>query len=230
MYIATLKYEILKEYEDVKAIKSRLIIQDVHLLHDYFFSLSHLSLTKTLLYPTKDSCAPHRDLHCKEDARKKERDGQKEGRSAGDSLPVLPPFFEAVSYLLHPGHEYELGPSRSGIGTRPISSMLAPWATVSCCSGSSHCSALCNYTVYNPPPLYSFFESVTPLPSPPVCSVSRRCLLLCSMCVSSAVVPPGAKVALDHSRLRVSPSPFSSNSRLISSTDLLTRFSTINCI
>lgn len=27
--------------------------------------------------------------------------------------------------------------------------MLAPWATISCCSGSSHCSALCNYTVYN---------------------------------------------------------------------------------
>ena len=27
--------------------------------------------------------------------------------------------------------------------------MLAPWATISCCSGSSHCSALCNYTVHN---------------------------------------------------------------------------------
>lgn len=84
-------------------------------------------------------------------------------------IPASPSaVFRGVSYLLHPGHEYELGPSRSGIGARPISCTLAPWATVSCCSGSSHCSALCNYTVYSPPPLYSFSESVTPLPSLPV--------------------------------------------------------------
>jgi len=45
-----------------------------------------LSLTETLCYPTKDSCLSYSDLHCKgEEAKKKERGEQKEGRSAGDS-------------------------------------------------------------------------------------------------------------------------------------------------
>lgn len=70
----------------LRLLKHTRSIQD--LLHYYFLSLDLLclSLTKTLLYPTKDSCSPHRDLHCKgEEAKKKEHGGQKEGRSAGDS-------------------------------------------------------------------------------------------------------------------------------------------------
>lgn len=71
------------------------VTQDTYSLYHYFLSLNLLclSLTKMLPYPTKDS--PHRDLHCKEEAKKKERGGQKEGRSAGDSCQSFRRFFEA---------------------------------------------------------------------------------------------------------------------------------------
>lgn len=154
-------------------------------------------------------------------------------------IPASPSaVFRGVSYLLHPGHEYELGPSRSGFGARPISSMLAPWATVSCCSGSSHCSALCNYTVYNPPPLYSFSESVTPLPLPR--SLVRFCssaMLLVVQRASRRSWSRRGRRLRSNSRLRVPPSPSPSNPRpthsirpLLVRLDLLTRFSVTGCI
>jgi len=130
----------------------------------------YVILQKTLAYPIQICIAKE----------KKQRRKNAANRKKGVVREILASpsaVFRGVSYLLHPGHEYELGPSRSGIGARPISCMLVPWATVSCCSGSSHCSALCNYTVYSPPPLYSFSESLTSFPSLPR-TFPRRYLVL----------------------------------------------------
>lgn len=116
--------------------------------------------------------------------------------------------------------------------------MLAPWATVSCCSGSSHCSALCNYTVYNPPPLYSFSESVTPLPLPR--SLVRFCssaMLLVVQRASRRSWSRRGRRLRSNSRLRVPPSPSPSNPcsthsirPLLVRLDLLARFLVTGCI
>lgn len=130
-------------------------------------------------------------------------------------IPASPSaVFRGVSYLLHPGHEYELGSSRSGIGVRPISCMLAPWATVSCCSGSSHCSALCNYTAYSPPPLYSFSESVTVLPSLPVhfCASAMPPVV---QCASRRPWSRRGRRLRSNSRLQVLPLPSPTRPHLI---------------
>lgn len=88
--------------------------------------------------------------------------------------------------------------------------MLAPWATISCCSGSSHCSALCNYTVYNQAfclvlSFYVTFSFVFHRSSSPLDAS------YCWTRVSPTTVPPGAKVAFEQpsSRLHsfVPPSP-----------------------
>lgn len=101
-------------------------------------------LQKTLAYPI---CI----------AKERRRRKNAADRKKGVVREIPSAVFRGVSYLLHPGHEYELGPESQR--DRSISSMLAPWATVSlCCSGSSHCSTLCNYTVYNPPPALLFLR------------------------------------------------------------------------
>lgn len=135
-------------------------------------------------------------------------------------IPASPSaVFRGVSYLLHPGHEYELGPSRSGIGARPISCILAPWATVSCCSGSSHCSALCNYTVYSPPPLYSFSERALLLSLlSPYISVPRRYLVLFNVCLAGRGPAGGESCARSNSRLQVPPLPSRTNPCLLTPT------------
>lgn len=56
-----------------------------------------------------------------------------------------------------------------------------PWATISCCSGSSHCSALCNYTVYNRTLSCSFFLRYFLLHFPPFL-VFTECFLLLNAC------------------------------------------------
>lgn len=48
--------------------------------------------------------------------KKKERAANRK-KGVVREIPASPSaVFRGVSYLLHPGHEYELGPSRSGIG------------------------------------------------------------------------------------------------------------------
>lgn len=130
--------------------------------------------------------------------------------------------FRGVSYLLHPGHEYELGPSRSRIGARPISCMLVPWATVSCCSGSSHCSALCNYTVYSPPPLYSFSERALLLS---LRSLVHFCSSMMPRVVQRASRRPWSRRGRRlrwNSRLRVPPLPSPTSSCLTPTCRFLT--------
>jgi len=89
------------------------------------------SLTKTLLYLTKDSCADRTEICIAKERRGRKNTADRK-KGVVREIPASPSaVFRGVSYLLHPGHEYELGPSRSGIGLRPISSMLVPWATLS---------------------------------------------------------------------------------------------------
>jgi len=171
-YNITLKYKILKEYEKKKYYirNIKISIQDRYPLYYYFLSLNLLCLSLTNTFILQKTLAhPIEICIAKKKKKPRRKDAADSKKGVVREIPASPSaVFRGVSYLLHPRHEYELGPSRSGIGARPISCMLAPWATVSCCSGSSHCSALCNYIVYNPPPLYSFSESVTSLPSPPL--------------------------------------------------------------
>lgn len=144
-------------------------------------------------------------------------------------IPASPSaVFRGVSYLLHPGHEYELGPSRSGIWAWPISYILAPWATVSCCSGSSHCSALCNYSRVQPTAALLFLRERYSSSFVPRTFLFLGDTSCCSTCVSLAVVLPGAKVALEQpsssTSLAISPKSLSDSDMSIF------LLSIINCV
>lgn len=109
-------------------------------------------------------CSPSRFAFLKAD--KKRTADRVEGRSIGDSCR----FFRRFSRRLlsaTPGARIRIRTKSQQDRVPPISSMLAPWATISCCSGSSHCSALCNYTVYSRALPCSFFLRYFLLRFPP---------------------------------------------------------------
>lgn len=111
--------------------------------------------------------SPDRDLHCKGEATKKEYGGQKEGRSTGDSCQSFRRFSRRTLSAT-PGARIRIRiESQRDRSPADFEYAGALGNGKFCCSGSSHCSVLCNYTMYNPPPLYSFSESVTLHPSPP---------------------------------------------------------------
>lgn len=154
----------------------------------------YLSLTKTLLYATKDSCLPH--LHCKGEAKKKECGRQKEGRSAGDSFRR----FSRRILSATPGARIRI---RSGVAAGSVDFEHAGALgngkfVLRVGLATALPSVIIPCTTHRR--LYSFSKSVTPLPSFPVrfCS-STMFPLVVSTCVSPAVVPPGAKVALQQS-------------------------------
>lgn len=174
-----------------------IIISSPWLSHVLHLQRRYVILPKTLA-PSRSRSALQR-----REAKKKEHSGQKEGRSAGDSCQSFRRFSRRILSAT-PGARIRIRTeSQRDRDPADFEYAGALGNAKFCCSGSSHCSVLCNYTMYNPPPLYSFFESVTlppssPPPLPPP-SPPRTFLFLgdgscCSTCLSPC---RGAKVVLE---------------------------------
>lgn len=165
-----------------------------------------LSLTKTLLYATKDSCLPH--LHCKGEARKKECGRQKEGRSAGDSFRR----FSRRILSATPGARIRI---RTGVAAGSVDFEYAgalgngKFAAVGLATALP--SVIIPCTTHRR--LYSFSESVTPLPSFPVHFCSSTMFLLLFQRASRRPWSRRGRRLRSSSRLRVPLLPSSSNPR-----------------
>lgn len=194
---AYITHGILKEYEkNIKVIKSLLIIFFVSaallfpFLEGFLLCVFHLQRRYFMLQ--KSSCLPH--LHCKGEAKKKECGRQKEGRSAGDSFRR----FSRRILSATPGARIRI---RTGVVAGSADFEYAgalgngKFAAVGLATALP--SVIIPCTTHRR--LYSFSESVTLLSlRSPYISVPRRCSSCCfKPCVSPAVVPPGAKVALE---------------------------------
>ena len=113
-------------------------------------------------------------------ADKKKTADREEGRNIADSCQSFCCFSRRILSVT-PGARIRIRTKSQQDRVPPISSMLMPWATISCCSGSSHCSALCNYTVHNRTLSCSFFLRYFLLHFPPFL-VFTGCFLLLNAC------------------------------------------------
>jgi len=186
------------------------------LSHRYLFFLNPFAYKDvTLSYKGLLRC-PDRDLHCKGEAKKKEHGGQKEGRSAGDSCQSFRRFSRRILSATPRARIRIRTESQRDRTPADFEYASALGNAKFCCSGSSHCSVLCNYTTYNPPPLCSFFQSALLFfLHPPYSFVGDGSC--CPMCLS----PCRGRRLRSRSRFRVSLLPSLFDLCLVSSMTFL---------